>query len=196
MKKSKNIKYLNKKFFILKKRNMKRLGQIWVETAIYTLIAFVLIGAVLAFAKPKIEEMRDRTIIEQSIDMMKTIDDRILNLGIPGNQRVITLNIKQGSLRIDSTNDTLIFEIETSYKYSEEGVVMTNENLQIITLKEMGVEKVKIISNYSSNFNITFNDGKIEKTIGRASNPYTLIIKKGDLENPDSNKNMLDFKIK
>ena len=32
---------------------MKKEGQVWVETVVYTLIAFVLIGLVLSFAKPK-----------------------------------------------------------------------------------------------------------------------------------------------
>ena len=40
-------------------------GQVWVETVIYTLIAFALIGTVLTFVKPKIEEMQDSAIISQ-----------------------------------------------------------------------------------------------------------------------------------
>jgi uncharacterized protein (UPF0333 family) len=40
-------------FFAKNKR-----GQIWVETVVYTLIALVMIGLVLAFAKPKIEELQ------------------------------------------------------------------------------------------------------------------------------------------
>ena len=42
-------------------------AQIWIETVIYTLIAFVILGAVLGFAKPKIEELQDKSIIEQSL---------------------------------------------------------------------------------------------------------------------------------
>ena len=38
-------------------------GQVWVETVTYTLIAIVMIGLVLSFAKPKIEELQDKTII-------------------------------------------------------------------------------------------------------------------------------------
>ncbi len=38
------------------KRDDKR-AQIWIETMIYTLIAFIMLGLVLAYAKPKIEAM-------------------------------------------------------------------------------------------------------------------------------------------
>ena len=54
-------------------------GQIWIETVIYTLIIFVMIGLVLSFAKPKIEEMQDKAIIEQSIAMMKDIYSNFLS---------------------------------------------------------------------------------------------------------------------
>ena len=49
-------------------------GQVWVETVTYTLIALVLIGLVLSFTKPKIEELQDRTLIEQSIQVLKELD--------------------------------------------------------------------------------------------------------------------------
>ena len=32
-------------------------GQVWVETVVYTLIAFIMIGLVLGVAKPKIEKL-------------------------------------------------------------------------------------------------------------------------------------------
>ena len=42
-------------------------GQVWIETVVYTLIAFAILGAILGFAKPKIEQLQDKSIIEQSI---------------------------------------------------------------------------------------------------------------------------------
>jgi hypothetical protein len=169
-------------------------GQIWVETAIYTLIAFALIGAVLAFAKPKIEEIRDRTVIEQSIEMLKIIDNRISYIGIPGNQRLVILNIKEGTLIIDGINDSLFFEIESRHQYSEENLEIANENLRIMTLKESGINKVRITSNYSSRFNITFEDEDKVKTITKSSTPYDLIIYKGELQ--EDGRHIINFIIK
>ena len=78
-------------------------GQVWVETVIYTLIAFVLIGAVLAIAQPRIEEIQDKAFIEQSFGVMKDIDNIILSLaqGGVGNKRVVELGLKKGNLIID-----------------------------------------------------------------------------------------------
>jgi uncharacterized membrane-anchored protein YitT (DUF2179 family) len=59
----------------------KRKGQVWIETVIYTLIAFVMIGLVLSYATPKIQELQDQAIIQQSIDMMKQIDSTISTMG-------------------------------------------------------------------------------------------------------------------
>src|SRR3989339_625134 len=99
---------------------MKR-GQVWVETVIYTLIAFVMIGSVLAFVKPKVEEMQDKAIIEQSIGMMEDINTIVLSLvhGGAGNKRKIELGIKKGILMIDGQNNKLIFEIESGNTYTE-----------------------------------------------------------------------------
>jgi uncharacterized membrane-anchored protein YitT (DUF2179 family) len=68
-------------------------GQIWVETVIYTMIAFVLIAAVLAFVRPKIEEMQDEIIIKKSIVIMKDIDSTISNIlaGSSGNRRLLEI---------------------------------------------------------------------------------------------------------
>ena len=67
----------------------KRRGQVWVETVVYLLVAFVMIGLVLSFIKPKIEELKDKSITEQSIEILKNIDNSILTMGDSGNKRVL-----------------------------------------------------------------------------------------------------------
>src|SRR3989338_3494949 len=96
-------------------------GQIWVETVIYTLIALIMIGAVLAFAVPKVNEVKDKTIIEQSINLIKDINEIIISVvqGGLGNKRIIEVNVKKGELTIDGTNEKVIFTMETDYVYSE-----------------------------------------------------------------------------
>ena len=96
-------------------------GQVWIETVIYTLIAFSLIAAVLAFVKPKIEEIQDNAIIEQSLGLMKDIDSTIREIiqGGSGNKRKLEIAIKKGSLGIDGENDRLVFEIDSRKLYSE-----------------------------------------------------------------------------
>ena len=79
---------------------MKKGGQVWIETVIYTLIAFGLIAAVLAFVKPKIDEAQDKAVIEQSISMVKAVDSLIRETiqGGAGNKRILEISIKKGSL--------------------------------------------------------------------------------------------------
>jgi len=87
----------------MKKRqiNWRKIGQVWIETVIYTLIAFVMMGLILSYAKPKIEEIQDNALLKQSTEMLKTIDSTILTMGAAGNQRTPGVTIKKGSLTID-----------------------------------------------------------------------------------------------
>ncbi|MBU1129195.1 MAG: hypothetical protein KJ949_01025, partial [Nanoarchaeota archaeon] len=100
---------------------MKKRGQVWVETMIYTLVAFALIAAVLFFVKPKVEEIRDQALIEQSLEVMKYFDSTILELGqsVSGNKREIEVGIKKGTLLIDGENEKIVFEMKSKYEYSE-----------------------------------------------------------------------------
>lgn len=96
-------------------------GQVWIETVIYLLIAFVMMGLVLSYVKPKIEDLRDKAIIEQSLDVINEIDNTISTIGSTGNKRLIEIGVKKGVFNIDSENDMITFELETKYQYSEFG---------------------------------------------------------------------------
>ena len=167
----------------MKRRCIKKnkRGQIWVETVIYTLIAFVMIGLVLAYAKPKIEELQDKSIIEQSIGMMKDIDSTILTIGCPGNQRAIELGIKKGTLKIDGVNDLIIFEIESKHTYSEPGTDISDGNLIIRTEKRGKFNIVNLTRDYSEGYDITYQGKDELKLISKSSIPYKVFISnKGD----------------
>jgi hypothetical protein len=163
----------------MKKRGVKRKncrGQVWVETVIYTLIAFVMIGLVLAYAKPKIEELQDQAIIEQSIAMIKNIDSTISTIGAPGNQRLIEMGIKKGALIIDGTNDLIIFEMESKHTYSEPGKNVSDGNLIIHTEKTGKFNLVTLTRDYSEGINITYQGKDESKIISKASTLYQLFI--------------------
>jgi hypothetical protein len=156
------------------KKNKK--GQIWIETVIYTLIAFVMIGLVLAYAKPKIEEMQDKAIIEQSIEMIKGIDSTILTIGCQGNQRAIELGIKKGILKIDGENDLIIFEIESKHTYSEPNTNIVDGNLIIHTEKIGKLNIVNLTRDYSEVYDIKYQGEDKLKLISKSSTPYTMFI--------------------
>jgi len=169
-------------------------GQIWVETVIYTLIAIVTITAVLAIAQPKIEEMQDKALIEQSLGVMNDIDNILISLAQEGvgNKRVLELGVKDGTFKIDGGNNSLIFEMNSVYMYSEPGANIFNGKVLIHTKKRGDEFSVNMTQNYS-NYNITY-DGKDElRIINKASTPYQLFISNKGKDS--SNKIILDFQI-
>lgn len=175
------------------KEGYKKSGQIWVETVIYTMIAFLMIGLVLAFAKPKIEATQDKAVIEQSIELMEEIDLTISEIiqGSAGNKRVMEIGIKKGNLKIDGENDLLVFEFEGKYTYSEPGVPISEGNLIIFTKQTGKINNVNITRNYD--YNITYEGADELKSFGKSATPYTLLISN---EGKDAqNKNIINFKV-
>ena len=157
----------------------KKRGQVWIETVIYTLIAFILIAAVLAFVRPKIQEMQDQAVIKQSISLIKDVDSLMTSVsnGAAGNKRLIELNINQGALKLDGVNDRLIFELFTTTTYSEPGVNVTDGNVIIRTDKLGQENKVTLERDYnSSKYNITINGNDEVKSLAKGATAYKLFI--------------------
>jgi len=172
---------------------MKKRGQVWIETVIYTLIAFVMIGLVLSFAKPKIEEIQDKAIIEQSIGMLKDINNLVLSVNkVAGNQRIIEIGIKKGELKIDGINDNIVFEIESRYAYSQPGENVFVGDIIAYTQEKGKFNTVTLTSNYSK-YNITYKGTDNLKTITKSSTPYKITI--SNIGKDASDKVILDIDI-
>ncbi|MEX0921121.1 MAG: hypothetical protein WDZ62_02560 [Candidatus Pacearchaeota archaeon] len=178
-----------KKVIFLKNKK----GQIWIETIIYTLIAFALIGLVLAFVKPEIEEIQDKGFIERSIDALKEIDFIINTIGEPGNQRVIGLGINKGSFNIDGENNTLFFEIESRHEYSEPGEDIIDGNVIITTEEVSGISMVTLKINYTERYNITFDGKETSKRISQSPTPYSILIANNGKD--DQNKTIINLNV-
>jgi type II secretory pathway pseudopilin PulG len=181
---------MNEKSVIFSQK--KNRGQVWVETVIYTLIALVMIGAVLAFAVPKVQQIQDKAVIEQSINSINDINNVVLSVvqGGAGNKRIVEANIKKGLLKIDGVNNKIDFEMETGYVYSEPGKNINLGDIQAITEKVSGAYKVTLTASY--NYNITYNGNDEEKSIDQSPVPYKIIIEnKGDV----SGNTWIDMKL-
>ncbi|PIO08616.1 hypothetical protein COU59_00915 [Candidatus Pacearchaeota archaeon CG10_big_fil_rev_8_21_14_0_10_34_12] len=155
----------------------KKKGQVWIETVLYTMIALILIGAVLAFVIPKISEIRDQTIIEQSVGIMQNIDNMIFSVaqGGAGNKRMMDLTLKKGTLNINPEEGLISFEIESEYAYSEPGNEVNIGSITALTEEIGSTNKITLTSNYS-NYNLTYNENSQEKAISAAATPYKMII--------------------
>lgn len=159
-------------------------GQIWIETVVYTLIAFVILGAILGFAKPKIEKIQDKSIIEQSIKMLEDMDNIIEEIkAVSGNKREIELGIKKGSINIDAENDQIVFEIESIYDYSEPGILIKKGDVEIYNNRVGKINKINATIDYSEKYNLAVNNKDEPEIMAKSSAPYKLFISNAGEEN-------------
>ena len=171
----------------------RKRGQVWVETVIYTLIGLVIIGLVLAVAKPKIEAKQDEVLISQAIESLSDINDKIYEVQkAPGNRRVIDLKIGKGKVVIDMENDKISWILDSSFLYSEEDV-------------EIELGDVKIVSSTGSPYRVTIsiyysldlrydNSPSGTKELSESSIPYKLIIENGGISD-DGSTLIVDLRI-
>lgn len=170
---------------------MEKRGQIWVETVIYTLIAFTLMGLVLAFVVPKIGEIQDKGIAEQSIGVLQDIDSLIRGLGGPGNQRVLELGIQKGSITIDSIGEKIFFDLESRYQYSEPGENITVGSIDVYTETRGKLNMVTLTLDYDGEYNLTSQEEV--KKLSQAPVPYTISI--SDLGQDSSGKPIVNIEV-
>ncbi len=167
-------------------------AQVWVETVIYTLIAFVMIGLVLTFAKPEIEKLQDKILIDQSITVLKEIESTISTMGVAGNQRILEIGIKKGELRINSITDQIIFEMESRYTYSEPSIEILDGNLKIYTDKIGSINIVTLTRDFSDVYDIQYNGGEELETLTKSSATYKLLITN---EGQSGSKPIINFNL-
>jgi hypothetical protein len=162
------------------KRGKDKRGQVWIETVIYTLIAFVMIGLVLSFARPKIQELQDQLILDQSIEVLKKIDSTILSMGSAGNQRILPVTIKKGEIQIDGEEDKIIFNMESKSLYSEPDKEIIDGSVIILTKEKTDLNLVTLTLDYNEIYNLTMEGKDEKKSLSSASTEYSIsIIHKG-----------------
>jgi len=151
-------------------------GQVWIETVLYTVIGLALIGLVLAFVTPKINETKDRVVVEQTIDSLNKLDEK-LNIG-SGNTRNVDFTIKRGSLTIYTTEDLLVFTLDDLSKpYSEPNISIPFGNIKLISQEGQKYSSASMTLNYSGKLNITYKGrDDVTQKFNPASTPYRFLI--------------------
>jgi len=149
-------------------------AQVWVETVIYTLIGLAVMGILLAVSKPKIEEMKDKIIIEQTITSLNDISNKIYDVQIsPGNKRILNLKISKGRFYINASRNEIGWILESNYKYSELGKVVNLGNLKVLT-EEAGPYLVTVSMNYTTN--LTYAGKEDYFDVEGSPSPYKLSV--------------------
>ena len=160
---------------------MKKRGQIWVETVIYTLIGLSIIAIVLAMVKPAIDDRRDAITIKQSIESLNVIDQQIESIKYlsEGNTRPIDIKISKGKMIVSGENDSITIIIDDSkHEYSQPGAMINvGGNVRALTEKKGGKFTVSLFLSYQNSLNITYQ-GKDESHVFQvAPSPYRISIR-------------------
>ena len=152
-------------------------AQVWIETVLYTIIGLAIIGTVLAFVMPKINQSKDNVMIEQGIGAMKELDAKIRDVAKQqGNIGKIDFNIKKGSLYINVSDNDITLELnDLSSVYSEPNVSINDGNVKIITQKGQKKNTVYLTLSYPL-YDITFSGKDDDKKLTAAPLAYQLYI--------------------
>jgi hypothetical protein len=153
-----------------------------------------MIGLVLSYAQPKIQQLQDQTILQQSTTMLKQIDATIATMGTTGNQRIIEIGIKQGMLKLNCSSDDIIFEMDSESTYSEPGKIINDGEVKVYTVKKSGYNTVTLTLSYGENYNLKFEGKDDLKTLSKSSTPYKLSISNDGSDS--SGKIILNMSIK
>ncbi len=169
-------------------RNKK--AQVWVETVIYTLVGLSILGLLLVSTKPKLDKMKDESLINQAIESFGIINEKVYEAAQTTGMRVkYDLKIGKGTFVIDAEEDILYWRIPSSLKYSEENIAVELGSTMSIKTVQGDPWLVEVSMPY--NFDIQY-DGKNEvKEFIEAGNMYSFTI-----ENEGSNLRRLQLNFK
>ncbi|MBM3234040.1 hypothetical protein FJZ19_03010 [Candidatus Pacearchaeota archaeon] len=154
-------------------------GQIWIETVIYTLIGLALIGIVLGFVKPAVDEKRDSVAVTSSIEMLNNIDGSIEEVRyVAGNSRPVEIKMSKGKMIVDSENDSIVILIEDSvYAYGQPGSeINASGNVVVLTTQKGNKYTIRLFLNYKDKLNIKYNGKESSYTFQKAQTPYKISI--------------------
>ena len=152
-------------------------SQVWVETAIYTVIGLSVIAILLTIVTPQMEKIKDKGIIDQTINALEILDNKIEEASqIPGSIRIVDFKIAKGSLEFNSSFDSIVYVLENSrLELSEVGEEIKQGD--IILKTESQGSKFKIILKLTyDNKDITYDGADSDKILNAGSTPYKIQI--------------------
>ena len=170
-------------------------SQVWVETAVYTLIGLSLIAVIITMANPQIQKIKDKTIIEQTLSAMNVLDDKILEVQqSEGRVGKVVFKIAKGRLEINSEDNSIKYVFEdTKLELSEPGVEIKQGNIILKTEKTGARFNIILLMKYS--IDITNKNNENIKILQEGATPYNILIenKGSSLEPGDTTQ--IDFEI-
>ncbi len=132
---------------------MQKKGDVWISAILYFGIGIVLITVLLTAGLPVINKLRDKNVIIQSKQVMHTLDDNIREVikEGPGSQRIVTVNIKKGTIIVDDELEEIVWTFQgANIPISEPDIEVAEGKIIIITKEsaEGGKYDISIILRY------------------------------------------------
>tara|TARA_Y100000034_G_scaffold125345_1_gene174740 strand:+ start:389 stop:922 length:534 start_codon:yes stop_codon:yes gene_type:complete len=155
---------------------LKKRGQVWVETAVYTLIGLSLIAIILSMATPQIEKIKDKTIIEQTISAFGVLDNKITEVQqSEGQVGKVVFKITKGRIEINSNDNSIKYVLEdTKLEYTEPGVEIKQGNIIVKTEESGSRFNIILLMNY--NLDISNKNGDVNKILQSGAVPYNILM--------------------
>ena len=171
-------------------------AQVWIETAIYTLIGLAVIALLLSIITPQIEKTKDKGVVAQTITALNILHNKILEVEqSPGRVGIVELKIGKGKLEIDSREDLIKYVLEnTRLEVSQPGQEIKEGNVILKTKKTGSRYEITLTMLYNNSLNITYQEGEKLKTLTASQSLYRLQMENvGD--NPPGQKLHIDFDV-
>ena len=156
-------------------------AQIWVETAIYTLIGLTIIAIILTIATPQIEKIQERQVITQTITSLNELNNEIQNVEqSAGNRKIIFLKITKGKLEINPSNNKITYTLDNAkLEFSEPGKQIIEGDIIIQTDKFGNRYNIKLELDYKTGpetiLDIKFKNDNINvEILHSGATPYKL----------------------
>lgn len=166
------------------KKYLKKRGQVWMETLLYTVVTLSILTMVLSFALPKLQQGQERAVIASHVTSLKMIDKIILDLSSvsAGNQKKYILPLEEGTFTVDGVANTISITIpDVGVKYTEPDIPVSDGRVTILTTKTGKKEYLVVASTSYTNFgiNITAKNRDEIFELTKAPTPYEIVIRKG-----------------
>jgi len=142
--------------------NKKTKAQVWVETAVYSLIGLTIIAILLTTAMPQINKMKDKATISKATTSLNNLNNEINEIQqAPGSVRLIYFKLSRGTLTFDYENNKIIYLLEnTNLELSELGREIPEGEISLRT-EEYGKKfNIFLTLDYSDSLNLTHGDEK------------------------------------
>ncbi len=168
-------------------------AQVWIETVIYTLIGLAILGTLVAVATPKINAMKDESLIEQAMSSMETIYGKMDNAArTKGNRVKFGLDVGKGKFVVDGKNNQLYWIIDSALEYSS---IDSTVKIGIFEVTTTTGDPYTVKLVVPSVYDIRYDGKDMEGGFDAAPNVYTITVEnEGSSSSESGSKIILNFK--